>query len=94
MVRTDPFDLALSRFDQERFDDLPALLEARVARLRAMLAEKEAHTASISGYLSPLEQHVMAHRAERLRGEIAWHEQLLKRLPEFLAAELSRKDAR
>jgi DNA-binding PadR family transcriptional regulator len=93
-MRADPFDLAISRPDLERADEIPALLDLRIARLRAMLAESEAHTAMIARYLSPLEQVIMAHKPARLRAEIAWHEQLASQLPALLDHEKSRKDDR
>jgi DNA-binding PadR family transcriptional regulator len=94
VVRADPFDLAMSRPDLERAEQIPALLDARLSELRAMLASNLARDAMIEQYLSPLEQHVMEHKAARLRADIAWHEQLVQRLPEFLAYEKSRKDDR
>jgi hypothetical protein len=55
------------------------------------LAELE-HVATITQYLTPLEEFVMSHRAERLRAEVRWHEHLVERLPELLADERSRKE--
>jgi hypothetical protein len=49
-----------------------------------MLEDSESHTRRISRYLSDLEVMVMRHRADRLRAEIAWHEDLLERLPALL----------
>jgi len=94
VLRADPFDLAISRPDLERATEIPGLIDLRIARLRAMLAESEAHTAMIARYLSPLEQVVMAHKPARLRAEIAWHEQLASQLPALLDHEKSRKDDR
>jgi DNA-binding PadR family transcriptional regulator len=94
VVRADPFDLAISRPDLERADQIPALVDARLSELRAMLASNLARDAMIVQYLSPLEQHVMEHKAARLRADITWHEQLVQRLPEFLDHEKSRKDDR
>ena len=45
-------------------------------------------------YLSVGELHVMKHRADRLRAEITWHEELVRKLPEIISDELSRKDER
>ena len=94
VVKPDPFDLAVSRVDRERIDELPALIDARVANLKAMLLDSETHTRSISQYLTPLELFVMKHKADRLRGEIAWHEQLIHELPQIITAEKSREDTR
>ena len=38
-----------------------------------------------------MEQHIMQHKASRLRGEIEWHEQMLAALPEIINDEKSRK---
>ena len=95
VVKPDPFDLAISRFDATRIDELPAMLEARVLKLKAMLTENVTHTAYISQYLSPLENAVMKHKADRLRAEVEWHEQLAQELPDIINAEKitkSRKD--
>ncbi|MEP6843032.1 MAG: helix-turn-helix transcriptional regulator [Pseudolysinimonas sp.] len=94
VVRPDPFDLAISRLDRELIDELPAVLDTRIADLKAALLESETHTDDIDKYLSPLEQFVMRHKAARLRGEIAWHEQLAVELPQIIPAEKSRKDPR
>ena len=92
LSRADPFDLALSRFGSDQYEQLPQLIAARLARMRAALATKEAHTASITQYLTPLEEFVMSHRVARLKADIAWHEQLVERLPDLLASQPSRKD--
>lgn len=93
VLRPDPFDLAMSRFDLDRADLLPATLEARIARLRELLAEAEARDAAIKQYLTVGEQYVMTHRSAHLRADIEWHEELARRLPEIIADELSRKDS-
>ncbi len=92
VIKPDPFDLAVSRLDQDRLDDVPMQIAARIAQLKGMLAHSIAHTASITPYLNPLEQLVMEHKADRLRAEIAWHEKLADRLPELLATGHPRKD--
>jgi DNA-binding PadR family transcriptional regulator len=92
VMKPDPFDLAVARLDLREAESLPAILEGRLARLRAMLVETEAHTARIAQYLSVGEIHVMKHKTERLRAEIAWHEELVQKLPEILSDERSRKD--
>jgi DNA-binding PadR family transcriptional regulator len=94
IMRPDPFDLAIARFDTDDADELPALIGARIWRLKSMLAEREAHTEFISRYLSLGELHVMKHQADRLRAEIAWHEELLQKLPDIITDERSRKDDR
>lgn len=92
VMRPDPFDLAIARFDLTEADRLPGIVEARVTRLRALLAESEAHTEFVSRYLSLGEMHVMKHKADRLRAEIAWHEELIQKLPQIISDEKNRKD--
>ncbi|MCU1418413.1 MAG: PadR family transcriptional regulator [Schumannella sp.] len=94
VVKPDPFDLAIARMDLDEADKLPAVLQARLARLRAMVIETEAHTSTIEQYLSVGELHVMKHKVDRLRAEIAWHEELILKLPEIISDERSRKDDR
>lgn len=91
VVRADPFDLAISRLDLTKLDEVPGLVAARVAELKLLLDREEAKIASIASYLTPLEQMVMTHKTTRLRSDIAWHESLAAELPELLAHELSRK---
>jgi DNA-binding PadR family transcriptional regulator len=90
--RADPFDLAMSRLDQDKLDTLPDVLAARIARLKAMVIEADAHLASISQYLTFTEQIVMKHKAAKLAAEVEWHEDLFKQLPEIIADESARKD--
>jgi DNA-binding PadR family transcriptional regulator len=94
VMRPDPFDLAIARFDLDEAEALPGIIEARIRRLRGMLDESEAHTAFVARYLSVGELHVMKHKADRLRAEIGWHEELLRLLPEIIADERNRKDTR
>lgn len=94
VLRADPVDLAISRLDLERAESLPGLVRARLSELSAMLEQNEAHTGSITQYLSPLERYVLEHKAARLRAEIAWTRGLLDRLPELIDHEKSREDDR
>jgi DNA-binding PadR family transcriptional regulator len=86
--RPDPVDLALARLGDE---DAVAVIEARLVELRAHLAFEHENAANIAKYLSLMEQHVMLHDSYRLRGEIAWHEELLGALPEIIADEKARR---
>lgn len=90
VIKPDPFDLALSRPDMTTLDTIPSSVEERLSALRAMLVQEQAHTQSIAQYLTELEQLVMTHRAERIRSEISWHEELVRRLPKILLDEQSR----
>ncbi len=94
VVRADPFDLALSRLDKNRLDGLDELLSARIAHLKAMLAEGEAHVNSVDRYLSFTEKIVVRHKIARIRAEIEWHEQLYTQLPNIIADETARKESR
>jgi DNA-binding PadR family transcriptional regulator len=91
VIKPDPFDIAMSRLDEQHLDDLPATIAARIASLAATLEQWEAHAAAIDRYLSASERMVMKHRANRLRGEIAWHEELLAALPEIIADHRARR---
>jgi len=93
VTRADPFDLAVSRLDLTRLDEVPALLQNRLSQLHLLLAQDELTLDSIARYLTPLESMVMSHKTDRLRADIAWHEKLLASLPELLAEERTRKAA-
>jgi len=93
ITRADPFDLAVSRLDLTRLDEIPALLQNRLSQLRLLLAQDELKTDSIARYLTPLELMVISHKTDRLRADITWHEKLLSNLPELLAEERIRKAA-
>lgn len=93
VVRPDPFDLAMSRLDRGRLDELPGHIEARIETLRGRLAEREVTLVRITQYLTPTELFVLDHGTDRLRAELVWHERLLDRLPELIADELHRKEA-
>lgn len=92
VFKPDPFDLALTRLDIDHLDDLPAVVEARIATFEAMLAEHEAHLASVARYLSVAEQVAMTHHTERLKAEAIWHRQLADRAGDIIADERARKD--
>lgn len=91
VFRPDPVDLALARLDPDGLDQLGPTLEARLAELRVMGEQAEAHLARIAQYLTHMELEVMRHRSVRLRGEIEWHEELLAALPAIIDDEKSRK---
>jgi DNA-binding PadR family transcriptional regulator len=92
VVRPDPFDLAMSRLDARKLGDLDELLLARIARLKAMAAEADAHVHSIGQYLTFTEKVVMRHKVARLKADVEWHEELYRQLPEIIADESARKD--
>lgn len=90
VIKPDPFDLAISRLDKTTLDEIPLAVEARLSALRTMIVQEEAHVAAITKYLTQVEVLVMHHRAERIRAEISWHEELLRQLPDILEDERSR----
>ncbi|CAN5236445.1 PadR family transcriptional regulator [soil metagenome] len=90
VIKPDPFDLAISRLDKTTLDEIPMAVEARLSALRTMLVQEEAHLQSITKYLTQVEHLVMQHRAERIRAEITWHEELARQLPDILIDERSR----
>jgi DNA-binding PadR family transcriptional regulator len=87
VIKPDPFDLAITRLHADHLDDLPTIIAARIGSLNAMLTEWEAHAATIDRYLTAAEKLVMKHRADRLRAEIAWHEELSEALPGIAAEQ-------
>ena len=91
VYRTDPVDLALARLGAENLDSLEETLRARLTDLRARVASEEVKVQRIGQYLTLTEKHVTRHDLHRLRGEVAWHEELLGALPEIIADEKSRK---
>ena len=88
--RPDPFDLALSRPDPERLDELADALDVRLITLRRMLAETERENARARPYLSLAEAHALLHREHRLRTELEWHQTLVAALPDVIADERAR----
>lgn len=92
VIKPDPFDLAMSRLEADHLDDLAPIIAARTASLSAMLTEWETHAATIDGYLTVSEKLILKHRADRLRAEIAWHEELSAALPEIISDERARRE--
>jgi DNA-binding PadR family transcriptional regulator len=88
--KPDPFDLALSRPDPDRLDELPGLVAGRLDRLRALLAEARRNNDRARPYLSVGEAHALRHRERRLEAEIDWHADLLADLPAVVADERTR----
>jgi DNA-binding PadR family transcriptional regulator len=91
VIKPDPFDLAMTRLDPDHLADLPATIAARIASLSAMLAEWDARAAAADRYLSVAEKLMVKHRLDRLRAEIAWHQELADQLPEIIDDEQARK---
>jgi hypothetical protein len=81
----------VTRLDPDHLDDLSAIITARMSSLKAMLDEWDAQSAAIDRYLSVSERLVLKHRADRLRAEIAWHDQLSVALPEIIDGQRERR---
>ncbi|MEW9551951.1 PadR family transcriptional regulator [Nonomuraea sp. NPDC050783] len=94
VIRPDPFDLAITRLDPDRFDDLEPVIAARLASLKAMLTDYETHMRTVARYLSLAESLAMRHRVVRLQAEIAWHEELAARSPQLILDEKTRRTSR
>ena len=92
VMKPDPFDLAMTRLDPELLPELPSVITARIERLHLMLEESEGHLRRALPYLTVSERFVMKHKADRLRAEIAWHNQLVTELPDIIADESARKE--
>jgi DNA-binding PadR family transcriptional regulator len=92
VLKPDPFDLALTRLDPDKLDDLATVIEHRLMVLRSLLRDSEGVIADALPYLSVSERYAMGHKEHRLRAEIDWHEQFLKAIPEIVADESARKD--
>ncbi|WP_375425405.1 PadR family transcriptional regulator [uncultured Friedmanniella sp.] len=88
--KPDPFDLALSRPDPDRLDELAGVVAGRLEALQALLAETRRNNERARPYLSTGEAHAMAHREHRLTAEIRWHHQLLADMPDVVADERAR----
>lgn len=91
VIKPDPFDIAVTRVDPNHLDDLCAIVSARITSLKATLDQWVAHAAAIDRYLSVSERLVMKHRADRLRAEITWHEEVLAALPEIIDDQRERR---
>ncbi|NII49894.1 helix-turn-helix transcriptional regulator [Frigoribacterium endophyticum] len=87
VLRPDPFDLALTRVDPDRVDELPATVRRRRAELERLLAESADHRRRADPWLSVAEKHALSHREHRLRAEISWHDTLIGALPDIVADE-------
>lgn len=93
-LHPDSFDLALSRLDPDRLDELPGVIATRVAALERMLGESTAHHKQINQYLWKSEQWAMSHKLSKLDAEITWHQRLLEALPEIISDERAKRSAK
>lgn len=91
-IKPDPFDLALARLDPAALDSLSTIIQERLARLREVAAEKQAHFEEITPLLTMAETWAMRHQISRWQSEAGWHEELLAVLPKIIADEKSRRE--
>ncbi|MGA5453168.1 PadR family transcriptional regulator [Streptomyces umbrinus] len=92
-MKPDPFDLALTRLDPEKLDELHTVITSRLDELAAMLSDTEALNANAidGGYLTVSEALAVNHSAHRLRAEIAWLQEVLDAVPVIVTDERTRQ---
>lgn len=86
-LRPDPVDLALHFTEDLSEAALRSALEGRRGSLASQLASWRQVRESADPYLSELEKMTFRHTMVRLEAELAWHEELLAKLPSLLAAD-------
>jgi DNA-binding PadR family transcriptional regulator len=85
VFRPDPFDLALVHAGELDEQDLAHVVTARRDTL-AVQHNALRHRAEVADpYLSEAERMALAHLSARLAAELAWHTELLDRLPKIVA---------
>lgn len=89
-VRPDPFDLALSRPDPDRLQDLPTVVQGRLEELVVLWRTNSAHRERRRGTLSTAEDWAFDHYLHRIETEITWLERLQGALPDLIADEQRR----
>src|SRR6201996_4644902 len=90
VIKPDPFDLAMTRLDPDHVADLPVTIAARITSLSAMLTDWQARAGAADRFLTISEKLMVKHRLDRLRAEIAWHQELAAQLPKIIADEKAR----
>lgn len=93
-LHPDSFDLALSRLDPDRLEELESIIATRISTLERMLDESTAHHKQIDQYLWKSEQWAMSHKLSKLDSEITWHHRLLEALPEIISDERAKRSAK
>ncbi|RFA10164.1 hypothetical protein B7R54_13800 [Subtercola boreus] len=88
--RSDPFDLALTRLDGDRLDDVQHIIEGRLQALGMLLEETEEANVRALPYLTLSETFAMQHREHRIRSELDWLRGLLAEVPAIVADEQQR----
>jgi len=84
-LRPDPVDLALQFTTDLPEEELRAVLQERRNALAAELASWRRLHVTADPYLTPMDQMTFRHSLLRLETELAWHDEVLDRLPTLLA---------
>lgn len=81
----DPFDLALAHSGDLAEEDRERIITDRLAALRAHESSLRHRLEYADPYLNEAERMVIRHLLGRAAAEVAWHEELLTRLPKIAA---------
>jgi|GraSoi_2013_60cm_1033757.scaffolds.fasta_scaffold07715_4 DNA-binding PadR family transcriptional regulator len=84
-IEPDPLDLALSFSEDLDAEYLRAVIEERLAALRAHADGMERWEDQVRQYLTPLNVATFRHYKLRVAAEIRWHEEFLAQLPDVLS---------
>lgn len=91
-LRPDPFDLALSRLDPDRIDELSEGLRMRRDAYQRELDDDRAKLEQIGGrYLWLAERLAWEHKIIRAEAELAFHDRLIAAVPDIIADERTRR---
>ncbi|RYG31336.1 PadR family transcriptional regulator [bacterium] len=85
--KPDPFDLALTRLDPARLDELRPVLTDRLERIRATLEERRKRNEGAREYIGLAQEWALRHAEYRLEAEIAFLQDLLAATDEIVADE-------
>jgi DNA-binding PadR family transcriptional regulator len=89
--RNDPFDLAFSRLDPDDVDNLADVLRSRRDAFQRELDDDRVTMERVSPYLWLSERMAWTHKMRRLETEVAYHDDLLRQVPEIIADEHERR---
>jgi len=85
VFRPDPFDLALVHAGEMDEQELAAVVADRRAALAVRESSLRHQVEAADQWLNEAERMAMAHGIARLAAEVAWHDELLDRLPKIVA---------
>lgn len=83
----DPFDLALTRSDSAKLDELPGLLAERLARMTALLEERRRMIEQALPFIGVAEEWAVRHTERRMEAEVQYLTDLVAALPDLIADE-------